>query len=81
MYAVVKTEAELLEFGVIGQPQLVADAVANCLALVVVDHRKEAAQNGGAQEQCRGNEQSGLRLCVGSLRALQHTLSVVDRFA
>lgn len=51
MHGVVKAERETLDFLVAGQPQLVADVMADGFAVIVLHHGEEAAQHTGAEQQ------------------------------
>ena len=61
MHPVVKAEAQALQLGIVGQAQVVGDALADGLALVVVPHGEEAAQHAGGEQQRAGLPERGAR--------------------
>ena len=71
-----KPKAQALELLVEGQAQLVADLVADGLAVVVLEHGEEAAQDADDQQHQRGRPQR--RLGAPSA-ARHHALRLVDR--
>ena len=81
--AVVPGEAEGLELAVIGQAQVVADELADRLALVVLQHGEEAAQDAGPhQEERRVHEREArVALSPGRGRAREQPLGLVHRLA
>ncbi len=80
MNRVVKAEGEPLDLLVTGQPKFVAHVVAYAFAVVVLDHREEAAQHAGAEQQQGRRQQRVLRDLPGSA-AGQCNLRVVHRLA
>ena len=79
VHAVVEAEAQALQLLVVRQAQLVGDALADRLALVVVPHREQAAQHAGAEQQGGGVPERGAR---GDLVAAgQQALRGIDRLA
>ncbi len=73
---VVEAEAQALQLRVVGHAQVVGDPLADRLALVVVPHREQAAQDRGAEQQGRGLPQRGAG--GGRIAAGEQALGAVD---
>ena len=61
VHPVVEAEAQALQLRVVGHAQVVGDPLPDRLALVVVPHREQAAQHGGAEQQGGGLPERGAR--------------------
>jgi hypothetical protein len=80
---IVPGKTESLQLAVIVEPEVIADHLANRLALVVLHHGEEAAQHAGAHQQ-QGGVKQGVPCRLSGIaidRAGQQALDLVDRLA